>query len=425
MAESHDGGSRNPLKPNRSVSTKMQDVILKVDAFAYRGKAVAAMPSGKRCFIRGGAPGDVLAVEIVKEKKSYAEGVIREILTPSPNRIRPVCPYAGECPGCSYAHVGYATELEWKQKQFERFLVHPGLVDPAAMRKPVPADRRTGWRNKIRLTVEKSGETVRTGYRMEDNRTVLDIRNCLLACPEIARMMEKKLGDEDFRSHLPEGTSFLTFRYTPADGAILLEEEGVELKRKWLTDTIPAFGDFSVPRASFFQINPGMASRLGEEFLRIVRKVEPELFLELYCGCGVFSALAAEAGVERIFGVEIDSESVRAASRNLRSRGLPRCRFLAGDAVRMLDQLPLHPERRSLLLVDPPRTGLERRVIETIGKSSVRDLVYVSCGPDTLARDLALFRNQGWTVVETGLFDFFPTTAHFESLTYLKRGEPA
>ena len=76
MAESHDGGSRNPLKPNRSVSTKMQDVILKVDAFAYRGKAVAAMPSGKRCFIRGGAPGDVLAVEIVKEKKSYAEHAI-------------------------------------------------------------------------------------------------------------------------------------------------------------------------------------------------------------------------------------------------------------------------------------------------------------------------------------------------------------
>ena len=219
-----------------------------------------------------------------------------EILTPSPNRIRPVCPYAGECPGCSYAHVGYATELEWKQKQFERFLVHPGLVDPAGMRKPVPADRRTGWRNKIRLTVEKSGETVRTGYRMEDNRTVLDIRNCLLACPEIARMMEKKLGDREFRSHLPEGTSFPDVplyargRRDPAGGG----GGGAETKVADGYDS--CLRGFLGSRASFFQINPGMASRLGEEFLRIVRKVEPELFLELYCGCGVFSALAAEAG---------------------------------------------------------------------------------------------------------------------------------
>ena len=397
----------------------MQDVILKPDAFAYRGKAVAAMPSGKRCFIRGGAPGDLLSVEIVREKKTYAEAEIREILTPSPQRVRPLCPYAGECPGCRYAHVTYAAELEWKQRQFERFLVHPGLAAPSAMRPPAAAPQRTGWRNKIRLTAEKSGSSVRTGYLMEDNRTVLDLRNCLLACPEISRRMEEKLNDSLFRAHLPEGRSFLTFRFTPSDGALLLEEG---CGGEWLTDTLPSFGDFSVPRGSFFQINTGMAARLGPEVLRILRTAAPEIFIELYCGCGVFSALAAEAGVERIFGVEADAESVRAASRNLRERGRPRSRFLAGDAVRMLDQLPLHPDRRALLLVDPPRTGLEKRVIETIGKSSIHDLVYVSCGPDTLARDLALFKAQGWQVEETGLFDFFPSTAHFESLTYLKRG---
>lgn len=397
----------------------MQELILKPDAFAYRGKAVAAMPSGKRCFIRGGAPGDTLLCEITKEKKSYAEAEIREIVTPSPDRIKPVCRYADRCPGCVYAHVDYPTELAWKQRQFERFLLHSNLADPSAMQEPAPAPQRAGWRNKIKLTADKQGDGVRIGYLMEDNRTVLDIRDCLLARPEISRRMETKLSDPAFRAGLPEGRSNLTFRFTPHDGAILLEEDS---SGEFLTDTIRPYGDFAVPRGSFFQINTAMASRLAAEFVRIVEELKPEVFIELYCGCGVFSVLAAEAGVGKVYGVEIDPASVRAADRNLHEHGLPHCKFLAGDAARMLSQLPLQTKQRPLVLLDPPRTGLEKRVIDALAGSSVRDVVYVSCGPDTLARDLALFREQGWRVERTGLFDLFPSTAHFESLTLLKRG---
>ena len=115
----------------------MQELTLKPDAFAYRGKAVASMPSGKRCFIRGGAPGDTLLCAVAKEKKNCAEAEIKEIIELSPDRIQPVCRYAELCPGCAYSQVDYPVELEWKQKQFERFLLHSHLAEPSAMREPV------------------------------------------------------------------------------------------------------------------------------------------------------------------------------------------------------------------------------------------------------------------------------------------------
>ena len=396
------------------------ELLLEPDAFAYGGKSVATMPSGKRCFIRGGVPGDCLRAVLKQEKKSYAEAEILEIVTPSPDRILPVCPFAANrsCPGCSYAQVEYSVELEWKQRQLERFLLHFGIVTEEKILPPVGALQRTGWRSKIALTAEKNGPVVKTGYRMEDNRTVLDLRDCLLARPEISRLMRETLSSPEFRASLPEGVSRLTFRYTPHDGARLLEQEKQE---GFLLDAIPPYGEFHVPRFSFFQINTAMMSRLAAEFIRMAGELKPELFVELYCGCGVFSVLAVEAGIGKVYGVEIDPDSIAAAERNLREHGLPHCKFLPGDAAKAIGQLPLKTDRRTLLLVDPPRTGVERKVIEALNQSSALDLIYVSCAPDTLARDLVRLGAGGWRVVSARLFDLFPSTAHFETLILLNR----
>lgn len=395
-------------------------MILTPDAFAYGGKSVATMPSGKRCFIRGGVPGDRLRVALKNEKKSYAEAEIEEIVEPSGKRIAPVCPYAAsrECPGCSYAQVEYSVELDWKQKQFERFLLHSGFVTEERILPPVGAVQRTGWRNKIKLTVDKKGDEVTIGYLKDDNRTVLGIADCLLARPEISRLMKEKLSSSEFRSSLPEGRSSLTFRFTPHDGALLLEESEDD---GFLLDSIQPYGDFHVPRFSFFQINTAMMSRLAAEFIQIAGTLKPDLFIELYCGCGVFSVLAVEAGIGKVYGVEIDRKSIAAAERNLHEHGLPHCKFISGDAAKALGQLPVNSERRSLLLVDPPRAGLEAKVIDSLKTSSLKDMVYVSCAPDTLARDIGLLGKQGWQVVSARLFDLFPSTSHFESVTLLKR----
>ena len=397
------------------------EVIVEPDAFAYGGRAVATLPSGKRCFIRGGVPGDRLRVVIDREKKSYATAEIAEILTPSPDRTAPVCPHAasGLCPGCAYAHVAYPVELAWKQRQFERFLIQSGIVAEDRILPPVGAAQRTGWRNKIRLTVEKHGREVKTGYLQEDNRTVLDLRDCLLARPELSRRMRRTLTSPEFRESLPEGRSRLTFRFPPHDGALLLEQEKCP---RFLLDSIPPYGDFHVPPRSFFQINTAMMSALSAEFLKIAKECAPELFIELYCGCGVFSVLAAEAGIEKVYGVELDANAIAAAQLNLREHNLPHGKFISGDAARSPGQLPLNTDHRTLLLVDPPRGGVEGSLLEALNASPLQWMVYVSCAPDTLARDLVRLGSGGWRVVSSRLFDLFPSTSHFESLTLLKRG---
>ena len=392
--------------------------LIRPDSFAYGGRAAGSLSSGKRCFIRGGVPGDLLKVRLLKDKKNYAEASIENVETPSTRRIRPACPYAKQCPGCSYLQTDYDFELEWKQKQFLWFMKHTGCVPEETVRPPVRAEKRTGWRNKIRLTAHRNGDYIAIGYLAEDNVSVIDIRNCLLARPEISGSMTALLSDPDFRKKIPEGSSHLTFRFTRKNGVLITENTPSDLV---LSDSVPGFGEFHVPLNDFFQINNEMTAHLCRAAARIISSLKPERFIELYCGCGLFSAVAAQCGVHKIYGVELNRKSIEAARQNLRDRGLPRAKFLAGDAYRMLDQLPLSSAEKTLLLTDPPRTGLDGRVISALGKSAVRHLIYVSCGPDTLARDLVLFAKDGWQVAETGLFDLFPGTAHFETLTYLTR----
>ena len=402
---SHESENMNPSE------------LIHPDSFAYGGRAAGSLSSGKRCFIRGGVPGDTLKIRLLKDKKNYAEGSIESVEKPSPRRIRPVCPYAARCPGCSYLQTDYDHELEWKQKQFIWFMKHTGCVPEEAIQPPIGAKNRMGWRNKIRLTAQRSGDHIAIGYLAEDNVSVIDIRNCMLAKPEISEFMKKQLSDPEFRSHIPEGISHLTFRFTRKDGVrIAGSDEDI-----MLTDSIPGFGEFKVPQDSFFQINTGMTAYLCRTAARIIDRLKPERFIELYCGCGLFSAVAAQCGVRKVYGVELDRKNIEAARQNLGACGFPHAKFLAGDSARMLDQLPLSAGKGTLLLADPPRTGLDRKVIAAFGKSSAENLIYVSCGPDTLARDLVLFAKDGWRIAETGLIDMFPSTAHFETLTFLTR----
>ncbi len=392
-------------------------VELEPDALAFGGKSVGTLPSGKRCFVRGGAPGDRLQVELTAEKKNFAEGVLKKVETPSPDRIIPVCEYAraGTCAGCSYAHVRYETELEWKQKQLERFLVHSGLVE--SLEEPQGAPHRLGWRNKIKLTAERNGDSLKIGYLMDDNRTVLPIRRCLLARTELQEGIDRILTDE-FRAAVPEGRSSLTFRWTPQDGTVLLESDGGP---DVLTDTIRPFGDFHVPRDGFFQINTSAMSPLALYAGDLIRENHPDLLIDLYCGCGLFSAVAAENGVHKIFGVEQNPASIDAARLNLQERGLSRCRFLAGDVEDTLPQLPLATAENAMILIDPPRTGMARGIPEQLARSAAKSMIYISCGPDTLARDLKIFTANGWTVLTAKLFDLFPATSHFETVVFLRK----
>lgn len=379
----------------------MEQFDIDIRNFAFGGEAYGVLPSGKGCFVRGAAPGENVTVEILSEHARFVRARLVRVNKPAPERIEPLCPHAADCPGCSFGHITYEKELLCKQEIFERFLAGTGAVAKSVIRPPVPAPRRYGWRNKIRLTVQNGVP----GYKGTDNVTLVPVRNCALAVSEINAYLETL--------EIPsEGT--VELRYTPSSGVLPLEENQ---KSCVIFDTLPGFGDFPVPAGAFFQTNPAVAALLVEEVMTLIRETGLKHLTELHCGAGMFSLCAAlRIGDLVTGGAEITESSVLCARRAAKLFKLSaRCHFTCGSAAGFYRK----QKKVSLLLVDPPRAGLDGKLLNAIIKEPPERMIYVSCGPDTLQRDIKKLVSAGARVLSTRLFDMFPATAHFESVTLL------
>lgn len=391
-------------------------VKIKVHGFAFGGRAVGRTPEGKVGFVRGAIPGEEVLVRLASDKKNYCEGELADILTPSPDRIVPECRNC--CPGCSYAHIPYAMELEWKERQFRSFAEKARLKSNPDhfLRKAAIGGSRTGWRSRIRLSLEFSPDgTPHAGYRAEDNRTLIEVSDCPLAVPPI----REALRSDQWRKKLKGNEKTVTFRWSGQSGLRIFTDRG---GRALFTNEIPGFGTFETGENSFFQINSPMSGKLAETVLDHVRKAGPALLAELYCGCGCFSILCTENLPElHAFGIELDPMAVRCAGINAKSHGVAaRTGFAAGDSAKVFRKTYPHglpPD--SLLLVDPPRTGLDPAALELAAHSKARWIIYVSCSPDTLFRDLRRLEDASFRIAESRILDLFPATAHFESVTLL------
>ena len=374
--------------------------------FAYGGEAFGRLADGRVCFFRGGVPGETAAVDVTVSKRNYARGEWVRAVEPGDKRIACRCPLAPGgsakpfCPGCSYQQVEYATELAWKQRQLTDFIVRGGLADAAVVGEPSPSPRRFGWRNRLKLTRSERG----FGFFSEDNRTVVPVGHCPLAVPGIDAALAK---------YADSAARELYFRWTAADGAVVNEPGRI------VTGELPGFGKFEVPAGAFFQTNDLVAAALLEEAVSTLGKLNAGRLLELYSGVGIFSLAAAQRLPEICcFGVECDNGAVANAVRNARERGVAeRCKFTTGDAARVKPNAPGGP-MPDVLLVDPPRRGLEKKLVERIAKWRVPHLIYVSCAPDTLARDLRLLADV-YRLERCRLFDMFPCTGHFETFALL------
>ena len=383
-----------------------------VSRIAFGGDGVGRLPDGKVCFVPGALPGETVRVGIARETKSFARAALLEVLDASPERREPDCPLAGTCPGCAYRHASYACELEWKNRQFTDFLTR-GNPSAEGIRflPPLPAPARNGCRNKLMFVCENGAFC----YRGFDNRTPIPVPDCMLGHPAIRELLQNAEPSADGQKR--------TFRWTAHDGAL---DSGSDAWRQitHLTERLGSFGEFRVPKASFFQVNPDMAPVLAERILMLLRETETEQLLELYCGSGVFSILAAEAipGLTAR-AVELDKQAVDTAKDNAARHGVSgRCTFLAADAGKAFHTLASScvPEK-CCVLVDPPRTGLPASLVQEIGRFAPATVLYVSCAPDTLRRDADRLAEHGYVIQTAGMADMFPATGHFESVSLFRR----
>lgn len=393
-----------------------------------------ARQDGKVCFLPGVLPGEVVEAEITKDRGNFLEARAVRLQKESPSRISPACPLAllvsshsrkphtactAACPGCCYQHVAYAGELRIKQEQLCALLEHhvPGSASLCA--EPVAAPEPLGYRNKMALHAARDGHDTRLGYFMEDNTTIVDIPACPLAMTPLNECLSERRANASFLHGLRDGMT-VTFRWTARDGAVWWRGRAAE-NDVWLVEDSPV-GPLSVPRNSFYQTNPAVARLLVEEVSQLLAATRPERLIDLYCGVGVFALAAARQGVPKVVGLDVDGPALKAAEYNGRTLGCPGIEWVPGSAHKTsLAKLAGNSGPATTVIVDPPRTGLGRPMVRELSALAPDRIVYVSCAADTMVRDVAWLRESGYALRRARLFDMFPRTPHFESLTELVR----
>jgi tRNA/tmRNA/rRNA uracil-C5-methylase (TrmA/RlmC/RlmD family) len=397
---------------------------------AYGGRGVGRH-DGKVCFLPGVLPGERVRAALVRERKDFLEAAPLAILTASPARVTPACPLACGlfqaanfrpdelyCPGCAYQHAAYEAELAIKQQQLQGFLNRGCDTEDLVVEAPVAAPAPLGYRNKMALHARRSGTETQLGYFAPDNTTIIDVPACPLVAPALNEVLADQRAKPGFLHSLRDGMT-VTFRHTVRDGAVWWRGRASE-RDTWLVEDTP-LGPLSVPRNSFFQVNPAVAGRLVNAVTERLAASRPAAVVDLYCGIGLFAIAAARAGVPAVTGVDSDEGAIEAARYNARRNGAPHIAWAAATARNALAGMGTAAPDTTVIL-DPPRSGADRAMLQTIVRHSPDRILYVSCAADTMSRDVAGLTEAGYRVLRSQLFDMFPRTPHFESLTELTRG---
>jgi len=383
---------------------------ISIRSVAYPGRGVGKLADGMVVFVPGVLPDETARVEVLNRHTSYAEASLIAIIDPDPGRQAPVCPLAatGACPGCVYQHADYSLELTIKQAQLEELLSRLGGIAADIYQPPVAAPSPLSYRNKIQLHVGRNENGVTLGYAGHDNHTIEDVPRCPLAVEPINALLQSMREDEAFIRSLQPGET-VTFRHTHHDGALCWRQGEATGPAQLKEDS--RLGPVVAPRRGFYQVNPAIADAVIGAVQDAVQQIEPRTVIDAYCGIGMFSLAALAAGARETFGIDSDAHAIRAARRNAQARGYnTQTQFAVSRAFDGLRTIPAHvrPEA-TLVILDPPRAGLEQDVRRLLAKVRPGHIVYVSCAADTLAR----------TVQSARLFDMFPRTPYFETVVQL------
>jgi len=426
------------------------DIELTIDTLTIGGRGLGRH-DGKAIFVPLTAPGDRVRCRVTRRHRHYDEAELIELVVPSDTRRRPPCPVFGQCGGCQWQHLPYAVQAGWKERLFSETLVRAGVAREEAIRPLAVAPQEFGYRNRMQFKCRQTEHGPVAGFYRHGSHYVVDTPGCLLANPAIGETYAFLRMQLDHAPH-PEFIPQLDVSCGD-DGRVSVIchvlSEAVEATRDWLAE-IAGTGGFAaalqagrketlvtvcgdpgsnfviaepslslyVRAGGFSQINAAQNRKLVAAVLAAANLQGEERVLDLYCGAGNFSLpLARRAG--EVVGVEEYAPAIDDARINAVRLGLGNTRFIAspaeGAAPRLAAVTPF-----DLVLLDPPRTGAYAVMRDLLEIGSPR-ILYVSCDPATLARDLKPLVHNGYRVVFSQPFDLFPQTWHTESLTLLER----
>lgn len=375
------------------MSLKIGDQItLNIHDLAFGGEGVGRLDEFV-VFVPFTITGETVQAEVIEVKKSFARAKLLQVITSVAERVTPECRYYTQCGGCQYQHIDYAAQLRFKHKQISDLFERVGKISPERVAPVIGCPQPYEYRNRIMIRSQWNGpaKKLEIGFIRADNNWVQDIEECKIAEPPLNEQIKQVRANPP-----PRGGLKFVLRVQP---------EG------WV-----------VPKDSFFQNNFFLLPQLVDTVKGFLKSSGAKQLIDLYCGVGFFGIEAASA-VEKFVGVEYDAMAIKAARENVASRKINNGEFIAAKSEEALpDLLKKFPADSTSVILDPPRKGCWPSLLELLRTTRPAQVIYVSCHPATMARDLNILCGDGvFELARVQPLDMFPQTQHVECVADLRR----
>jgi 23S rRNA (uracil1939-C5)-methyltransferase len=448
-----------PVKKNEYYDVTFEDLT-------HDGNGVAKV-DGYPLFVPNGLPGEKAKVKVVKVNKGYGYGRLIELYEPSPERMEPSCSIYKQCGGCQLQHLSYDGQLKAKEKHVREVLQRIGKIEDVVVHPVLGMNDPWRYRNKAQVPVgEREGGLV-AGFYQKRSHDIIDMEACLIqqemndVVVQTVKKICEKYGIPAYNEKTHKGTIrhiMARYGHTTKDVMVVLvtRTDDLPFKKKivqeivenipnvksiiqnvnpkrtnvilgeqtmvlWGTEYIYDYiGNikFAISARSFYQVNPEQTKVLYEKALEYADLTGEETVIDAYCGIGTISLFLAQKA-KKVYGVEIVPEAIEDAKRNAELNNIHNVEFAVGEAETVIPQWYEQGIQADCIVVDPPRKGCDASLLETIIAMKPKRVVYVSCNPATLARDLRILEDGGYQTLEVQPVDMFPHTTHVESCALL------
>ncbi|MFD2446617.1 23S rRNA (uracil(1939)-C(5))-methyltransferase RlmD [Bacillus sp. CGMCC 1.16607] len=448
-----------PVQKNDFIDVVFEDLT-------HEGAGVAKV-EGYPLFVPNGLPGEKAKIKVLKVNKGYGFGKLVELYEESPDRVDAPCPIYKECGGCQLQHLSYEGQLKAKEKQVRDVLTRIGKLENVKVHPVLGMSEPWRYRNKAQVPVgEREGGLI-AGFYQKRSHDIIDMQECLIQQDkndEVVRVVKEicqRHGVQAYNEEKHKGTlRHIMARHGLVTGEVMvvlvtrtadlpnkkkmideiLEKIsgvksiilninskktnvilGDETKVLWGEEVIYDYiGDvkFAISSRSFYQVNPEQTKVLYEKALEYANLSGEETVIDAYCGIGTISLFLAKKA-RKVYGVEIVPEAIEDANRNAELNGISNVEFAVGQAEVVIPKWYKEGNKADVLVVDPPRKGCDEALLQTIIAMKPKKVVYVSCNPATLARDLRILEDGGYQTLEVQPVDMFPHTTHVECVSQL------
>ena len=440
---------------------------LQIDRLGTSGEGVGRYDNFT-VFVPNALPGETVSVIIEEVKNNYARGRIKQILHESVDRVAPLCALYEECGGCQLQHLSYEAQLRVKRAQVVDALTHIGKLPQIPVRETLRAEEPWNYRNKMQFPIGRNSGQIVIGCFAQGSHTIINTENCHIqraenndlanAAREIAEQLHIPVYNEDthkgvlrhivgrvgrsndlmavivtatkqlprakdfvrmLRERLPNLVSVHQNIQTYRNNVIMGRDTQLLWGRPTIIDSLGRL-NFHISPRSFFQVNTKQAERLYEQALAYADLHGTETVIDAYCGTGTITLFLAQKA-RKVYGIEIVQPAILDARKNARDNHAKNVEFIVGDATAVMPALYKQGIRPDVVVVDPPRAGCTETVLRTFANMKPQRIVYVSCNPATLARDLAILKELGYLAQEVQPVDLFPQTSHVENVCLLRK----